>query len=485
MSDTPSTPSGTPDTTDTAAAIDRGPRDGEGNRDWLRRLADVHGVSTADVRLLSRNRDPFWMGTDSHHAKAEWFADLWRQAVAGRSEKTIHSRGVHYFIVSLDEEVAPPGNCSWDVYKNEGKCFDYLNDASVNARVLDYVPLDGITDEKNTEKTVTRYGDHDTGTQSFGPSLRSGVRVPNVPTVDDRASVKFGDEGYVEYAVENWSGVTPSFDRPTQQPFHVEVWSEKTLPEEIKHVLREESVNAVVEGEGHLSYTVANDFAQRANAAGKPAVVLYLADYDPSGDDMPAAMAGKLEWLKQEEELDHRVILDRLAITEQQIEEFDLPLNFDKRDKGEVELNALEANLDNFKQIVREGTDPLTDDSLNERNEDAIEEWREKANIAVREAIEDTDITDSEDTIEEWTDEFNEALDNAEDALARLDELTRDDRLSEWKQDVRSAEYAADIPPSTVPDGEGNLPADPLYDSARTYPATLARANGSNIGGSQ
>jgi hypothetical protein len=480
MSDTVSPPSGKPDTIND---VDRGPRDSEKNRDWLRRLADTYGVSTSDVRLLSRNRDPFWMGTDGHHAKAEWFADLWQQAVAGRVEETIHIRGVHYFIVSLDEDVAPPGNCSWEIYKNEKTCFNYLADAAVAARVLGYVPLDGITDEKNTENTVTRYGEHDTGTPTLSPSFGSGVRVPNVPTVDDRASVKFGDEGYVEYAVENWSGGSPSFDRPSQQPFHTEVWSEKTLPSEVKHVLRGQSVNTVVEGEGHLSYTVANDFAQRANAAEKTAVVLYLADYDPSGDDMPAAMAGKLEWLKQEDKLDHRVILDRLAITEQQIEEFGLPLNFDKRDKGEVELNALEANLDNFKQIVREGTDPLTDDSLDDRNEAAIEEWREEANAAVREAVEDTDIADNVDALESWADEFNEALDDAEDALARLDELTRDDRLSEWKQDVRSAEYAADMPASSVPDGEGEPPDDPLYDSARTYPATLNRANGGSIGG--
>jgi|AntDeeMetagen134_2_1112570.scaffolds.fasta_scaffold00552_16 hypothetical protein len=475
-----STPSGVSDTAD---AVDRGPRDGEGFRDWLRRLADVYDVSTSDVRLLSRNRDPFWMGTDGHHAKAEWFADLWRQSVAGRVEETIHIRGVHYFAVSLDEAVAPPGSCSWDAYKNEKTCFNYLADAAVVARVLGYVPLGGITDEKNTEKAVTRYGEHDTGTPTLSPSFENGVRVPNVPTVDDRASVKFGDEGYVEHAVENWSGAKPSFDRPSQQPFHVEVWSEKTLPDEIKRVLRSQSVNTVVEGEGHLSYTVANDFARRANAAEKPAVVLYLADYDPSGDDMPAAMAGKLEWLKQEGKLDHRAILDRLAITERQIEEFDLPLNFDKRDKGEVELNALEANLDNFKQIVREGADPLTDDSLGERNENAIEEWQEEADAAVRKAIGDTDITDSEDTIEEWAGEFNEALDDAEDALTRLDELTRDDRLSEWKQSVRSAERTANIPSSGVPDGEGDPPDDPLYDSSRTYPETLDRANGGNIGG--
>ncbi|WP_245800628.1 hypothetical protein [Natrinema saccharevitans] len=64
--------------------------------------------------------------------------------------------------------------------------------------------------------------------------------------------------------------------------------------------------NVVVEGEGDLSLTVANELAQRVEAAGKPAVILYLSDYDPVGYSTPANMAGKLTWLHQRGDLEQR-----------------------------------------------------------------------------------------------------------------------------------------------------------------------------------
>lgn len=112
------------------------------------------------------------------HEKAEWFADLWRQAVAGHDEQRIHVRGVHYFIMSTDEEttlnvdqlpidydpdeldrledpVRPPTNCSWTEHANIDKCYDYLEDAATLARILDYVPLEVIHDNKHSQLVMS------------------------------------------------------------------------------------------------------------------------------------------------------------------------------------------------------------------------------------------------------------------------------------------------------------------------------------------
>ncbi|WP_255681450.1 hypothetical protein [Natrinema sp. SYSU A 869] len=135
--------------------------------------------------------------------------------------------------------------------------------------------------------------------------------------------------------------------------------------------------NVVVEGEVDLSQTVANELAQRIGAAGKPAVILYLADFDVKGYGMPANMAGKLAWLHQRGDLEQRVVIERLAVTTEQIEALELPrkpietssatgtggVAYNRRiteweqqhGAGATELNALEQHPDKFRRIVRLG----------------------------------------------------------------------------------------------------------------------------------
>lgn len=48
--------------------------------------------------------------------------------------------------------------------KNTEKCWAYLNEAAKTARILGYVPLDKVRDEKNDQRTITEYGEHVTTT---------------------------------------------------------------------------------------------------------------------------------------------------------------------------------------------------------------------------------------------------------------------------------------------------------------------------------
>jgi hypothetical protein len=155
-------------------------------RQWIDGLAEEYGVDVDDLLIQSRRRDPMYKGTDADHAKAQWFASLWDDAVEARESDRIHVRGVYYHVYMSDEDVAPPTDCSWDVYENLQKCYDYLEEAAVLARILGYIPLDGIIDKRADTRTVTRYGQTPTvplrvfGLFVFDPTGRQCMRpVPD------------------------------------------------------------------------------------------------------------------------------------------------------------------------------------------------------------------------------------------------------------------------------------------------------------------
>ncbi len=145
-------------------------------RQWINQLADEYGVDVDDLLIQSRRRDPMYKGTDADHAKAEWFGRLWRKAVEKRESDRIHVRGVHYTVYMDDMDVEPPTDCSWASYDNTQKCYDYLEECAVLARILGYIPLDGIIDKRADTRTITEYGDHTVRPDPRGFPLRPGFR---------------------------------------------------------------------------------------------------------------------------------------------------------------------------------------------------------------------------------------------------------------------------------------------------------------------
>lgn len=454
-------------------------------------FADALGVRKRDVLFQSPSRDPLNKGTDADHAKAEWFADLWKQAVENRGEDTIHIRGLHYVVVQLERDVAPPTNCGWDRYRNTNTCYGYLTDAGVCARVLGYVPLGGIADEKNTQDVVTEYDGHDTAPDVGVSDVPRPATTPDVPAVEDTATVAFDTvDEYVDLAaarVAKRAVRQVSFDADLQQPYHVELWSEKALPSVVKQTAKRAGVNAVVEGEGHLSYRVAHDFVDRVERAGKPAVVFYLTDFDPAGETMPGAMASKVSWLDLADVLTHRVTLSRLAVTADQVAEYELPrepvdvdadaaayetLADDFQDRhggGAVELSALEADLDTFREIVRDGVRAVSDDTLQRRNAKAKTELEDTVRRRVADALDAADLGDLEADLRRWVDEFNQELEAVVDTLERLEALGDESPADEWRDRVEDALADVEIPEVNVPEGEADAPADVVYDSAAGY----------------
>jgi hypothetical protein len=484
------------------------PRQPVSLREWVKEQAEQYDVDPDDLLIQSTRRDPMYKGTDADHAKAAWFAELWEQAVDGRDEDRIHVRGVHYFIVMNDMDVQPPTDCSWSIYQNTEKCYNYLESASVLARILGYIPLGGVFDNKHDQRTVTEYRDHRRAADATDVDTPIGVDLPPIPKPDDVADLEFDpdEESFPEYAADHLVDELADnirFDEPTQAPFHIEVWCEKGLPDYIKGLCEEMGVNVVVEGEGDLSLTIAHEFVRRVESAGKPAIVCYLSDFDPKGTQMPHNVSGKIAWLEQRGDLTERVVVDRLAVTPEQIEALSLPRKpieesshtgtgakaYDtlvdeweqRRGVGACELNALEQHPDSYRRIVRDGLDPYVDDGLDEKNREAIDEWKAEVRDALVDAIEDAGLDDLED-LRDWMDQFNDRLDDAEDVLRDLRDLTRDGYFREWYTQTRDAVAAAEYPVVSVPAGEGRFPDDPLYDSSRDYVENVARLQRDKVG---
>lgn len=466
----------------------------------LGEYANRYGLSKDELLFQSPARDPLNKGTPGDHAKARWFAGLWEQAIDNRDADTIHIRGLHYVIVQLEEDIEPPGNCDWERYTNTNTCYGYLSDAGAAARVLGYVPMGGIADEKNTQDVVTHYEGHNTGGEITAGTDIDAVNMPEIPAVDDTATLRYeSPEQYADRVADHIAGRVVNritLDTATQQPYHVELWSEKALPDAVKQAARSAGVDAIVEGEGHLSYRVAHDFVTRVEDAGKDAVVFYLTDFDPAGDTMPAAMASKVSWLDLADQLTHEVTLSRLAVTDEQVDKYDLPREpvdvdaeadayatlagewEDEHNGGAVELSALEADLDHYCRIVSDGIATVTDDTLDKRNRQRKEQLRHELADKLRDEFADADLDELYPQLRELTQQFNDELDEVAETLDRLGELQNKDILDEWRTRVNDACDAVELPTLNAPAGNATTPPNPLYDSRRTYLDNLRAIRG-------
>lgn len=152
------------------------------------------------------------------------------------------------------------------------------------------------------------------------------------------------------------------------QEKYVEVWVEKdALSGVLEPITEDYHVNLMV-NRGYSSISAMHDASIRfrlAEQAGKECCLIYIGDLDPSGEDMVRDIDNRLNLLFA------NVSVEKLAITKEQVEEFDLPPNpaktTDPRSRGFIETNGAEsweadalppAELD---KILRERLEELID----------------------------------------------------------------------------------------------------------------------------
>jgi hypothetical protein len=233
-----------------------------------------------DLIVLAPQNDPFYAGTEGQQAMAEWFAGIFGQSTG------VHLRRIHYRLVARGDVVRADGV----LYENDASSWMYLNNASRFARYLGLIDPEALVDRRNPAPHI------------YLP-LGSGIEPDWSYEIDtnrlDRISTHLGNSYLppVEVATEV-SGYL--YEEPLQ-PYHVEVWAEKTTMNDILVPLCSALGANYVSGAGYQSITaMVNLLRDRVAHLQKPCRVLYVSDYDAAGRNMPKQMARQMEfWIER------------------------------------------------------------------------------------------------------------------------------------------------------------------------------------------
>jgi hypothetical protein len=181
------------------------------------------------------------------------------------------------------------------------------------------------------------------------------------------------------------------------QETYVEVWSEKEALFGILHRVTDDYCLRLASCRGFSSSTMAYEYCEkRAKPAlqkGQQPVILFLSDFDPSGMDMLGAIERKVE----QEVGVYGVVYERVALTPEQIEMFDLPHNPEALKAGDsrapkfirhygnssVELDALHPKQ--LQKIARDAIESHVDTDLMDEQREIESEDRERLAVFAQE----------------------------------------------------------------------------------------------------
>jgi hypothetical protein len=347
----------------------------------LKQLAKAAGVRIPDLLALARQNDPFFAGSPAQREKADWFAALWERF---NYRAGVHLRRVHYQLVSQEA----PRKHDGTPYHNTEAAWAYLGEAGKAARYLGLVAPDAFVDRRNPDPVLAIAGVPERVEVGWSLERPFGWGLPRID-----ASLSQG----LSFALPSIQ--VRGYDySPTDQPFLLEIWVEKsTMHDVLEPLCRRLSVN-LVPGAGFQSITSPVNLLQRVArlaASGKPCRVFYISDFDPAGDQMPVAVARQLEFWLPQYAPGADIKLTPLVLTREQVIAYRLPRTpikdsdlrktaFEGRyGEGAVELDALEALFPGeLGRIVRGAVAPYRDETLAERLFEAEEEARQAANDA-------------------------------------------------------------------------------------------------------
>jgi hypothetical protein len=202
-------------------------------------------------------------------------------------------------------------------------------------------------------------------------------------------------EQYVQRGIDHIKNADSQFKVPRwhNQKHYVEIWIEKqALADTFESFLEDRQVRIAV-NKGYAGWTFLSENADRLmeirlKHPDKRIHILYFGDFDPSGEDMDRHLVDALSYFF---DLDRYLVdFERIAVTEDQIDEYDLPPipedseTLDKLDKDSrkggfidkhgqliaVELDALLAIVpDEFRQLVQESVDQYFDEAFYEKQQ--------------------------------------------------------------------------------------------------------------------
>src|SRR5262249_55498707 len=173
-----------------------------------------------------------------------------------------------------------------------------------------------------------------------------------------------------------------------RQPYRIAMIGEKSSLQEVLLPIAEMVEGELLAPTGEATDTMIAELAGRAAADRRVTVVLYFSDFDPAGWQMPISVARKLQALRTLRHPDLKVEMHRVALTLDQVRQFDLPSTplkpTEKRASRwrqimgheQTEIDALAAlRPDHLRQIALDAVAPFFDSPLAARCEAARQPW--------------------------------------------------------------------------------------------------------------
>lgn len=385
------------------------------------------GCSMNHLTVLAVCNDPFRIDTPAGHRDGLWLATIKREKIGRRP---IHLRGLHYAVLGVEKPNGKP-------YTNTKEDWAWLQEKAADAaRWLDYIPFTEITDERNTPPQVTRFEYPDPT-----PVVYTGIDI-EIPDADDLMPT---------IGLRDLRGV---------QPYKIVYVGEKaSLHAQLSSIANEYQADVYVPT-GEISDTLIHTMAETAASDGRPMVVLYFSDCDPSGWQMPVSVSRKLQAFKVKEFPDIDFEVYRAALTPDQAKEYGLPSSGFKETETragkwieamgieQTEIDALAAlHPLIFNRIVRAASDPWFDEGLSRRVGEAAAEWKRRAQVVLEKKLGD-------DMLEGFR---QQAADKLEEMREQVEELRESLSI-----DVKIDELPAFHLPQAEVDGDGGVP---LLDS--------------------
>ena len=297
------------------------PTEGKWNYEAIKEFAKEQGKSVKNYYVLKLGNDPYYFATESRIRQAKWCADIVNQMLTDLQIAKSHDRKAFYYALSKNVK-RPVSSTSGriDFFRVFGieynSDWQWLQQGIKYARLLGILPMEAIVEKKNPQPSIwAKYYRH----SDFSDL------VPDINTIID--------------AIVERTEVTKYFNPLLLQKYHVEIWTEKTTLNDILDALCKKYKVNLQPFSGEATLTRVYELMKRIKQFDKPIRILYISDYDKSGHNMPVATGRKIKWFIDNRYPNVELTLEKILLTKEQIEKYDLPSAPD--DPNKVEIDAL------------------------------------------------------------------------------------------------------------------------------------------------
>jgi hypothetical protein len=401
-------------------------------RERLEAACTESGLSMRALSVLSKARDPYRLDTEAGHRAAQWLAEQMERL---RVRTPVHLRGLFYVLVAAGGVRKPDG----ELFVNNDHDWTWLADGAAKcARWLGYVEWSAIRDERN------------------GPPLAYAY-----PSQPPSATVEFENFIYLPWP-RIQTRVEVSELRPRQRHRLALIGEKTSLANVLLPVAMAHDAFLYLPA-GEASDTMIHEIAAAAAADGRPTIVQYYSDADPSGHQMPISVARKLQALRDLLFPELEIEVHPVALSVEQVKKFDLP---------STPLRETEKRADKWKAAF--GVEQTEIDALAALRPELL---RRLADAAIAPYFDYSLRTRADEARQEYVAELQRLLNEHESKVA-LDALARDaelllkplrKRMSEIEQraDEIIEEIAIEQPPIVLPEAEvhGKPCTEAIYSS--------------------